>query len=108
QKNEAFFNLWTRKEALLKATGEGIGELLNQVQVSFLSGEDARLLRLPSVWRGAETDWSLTHLSPASGYLGALAVSGKVDRVNCRPFQTTIMELPLSSAPSGLVTAMNL
>lgn len=47
QKLVAFFNLWTRKEAWLKATGEGIGRLLNQVEVSFMPGEPARLLTLP-------------------------------------------------------------
>src|SRR5436190_14319682 len=36
---DAFFNLWTRKEALLKATGEGIAHSLRSVEVSFLPYE---------------------------------------------------------------------
>src|SRR5438876_41211 len=47
QKAEAFFNLWTRKEAWLKATGEGITRWLNRVEVTFLPGEKAQLLALP-------------------------------------------------------------
>ncbi|HEV2393476.1 MAG TPA: 4'-phosphopantetheinyl transferase superfamily protein [Verrucomicrobiae bacterium] len=47
EQSSAFFSLWTRKEALLKATGEGIGHLLNQVEVSFLPGEPVRIIRMP-------------------------------------------------------------
>lgn len=69
----AFFNLWTRKEAWLKATGEGITHLLNQVEVGFLPGEPARLLKLPT---GYSTGiWTLRELAPAPGYAAALAVA---------------------------------
>jgi 4'-phosphopantetheinyl transferase len=73
QRSEAFFNLWTRKEALLKATGEGIGHHLNQVEVTFLPGEPARILALPT-FLGSPSDWSLTSFTPAPGYAAALAV----------------------------------
>jgi 4'-phosphopantetheinyl transferase len=76
QKPLGFFRLWTRKEAWLKATGEGITNLLDQVEVSFLSGEPARLLRLPERWSG-EVDWSLSHFDPEPGYVGALAIARK-------------------------------
>jgi 4'-phosphopantetheinyl transferase len=73
QQPAAFFNLWTRKEALLKATGEGIGRLLNQVEVSFLPGQPARVLSLPAEpWAGHE--WSLVDLPISPVYVGALAV----------------------------------
>jgi 4'-phosphopantetheinyl transferase len=71
-KPEAFFNLWTRKEAWLKATGEGIGHLLNKVEVSFLPGEPAKLLSLP---QDSTSRWTLTDLAPAPGFAGALAVA---------------------------------
>jgi 4'-phosphopantetheinyl transferase len=44
----AFFTLWTRKEALLKAIGEGIGQSLDRVEVTFLPGVPARVLSLPT------------------------------------------------------------
>ena len=34
-KMTAFFNCWARKEALLKASGEGLGKPLNQIEVFF-------------------------------------------------------------------------
>jgi 4'-phosphopantetheinyl transferase len=71
QKPVAFFNLWTRKEAWLKATGEGIGHLLNKVEVSFLPGEPAQLLSLP---QDSTSCWTLTDLAPAHGFAAALAV----------------------------------
>jgi 4'-phosphopantetheinyl transferase len=68
---QAFFNLWTRKEAWLKATGDGIGHLLNQVEVSFCPGESARFVRLPD--NANELDrWRLHELTPAVGFAAAL------------------------------------
>jgi 4'-phosphopantetheinyl transferase len=81
-KPSAFFNLWTRKEALLKATGAGIAGGLNNVEVSFLEGEPARLLSIaddPSKAAG----WFLHNLEAAAGFAGAVAVQGICDTVQC-------------------------
>ena len=73
QQPTAFFNLWTRKEALLKAMGEGIAHSLNRVEVSFLPGEPARVLSLPAgQWAGCE--WSLVELAISPAYAAALAL----------------------------------
>jgi 4'-phosphopantetheinyl transferase len=72
QKRLAFFNLWTRKEAWLKATGEGIGHLLGAVEVTFVPGERAQLVSLP---QGETTNWSLFELDPGPGFTAALAVA---------------------------------
>lgn len=69
---QAFFNLWTRKEAWLKATGEGIAHRLSQVEVSFMPGEPARLLNIPIDLSGTNR-WALAALAPAAGYIAALA-----------------------------------
>lgn len=82
QKPVAFFNLWTRKEAWLKATGEGIGYLLNRVEVSFLSNEPARLLALPDN-SAPLTHWALHDLSPAPGFAAALAIAHPTARLHC-------------------------
>jgi len=71
---DAFFNLWTRKEAWLKATGEGIAHLLPEVEVSFLPGAPGQLMNLPPGWK--IHDWSLLELSPASGFTAAMAIRG--------------------------------
>ena len=82
QKPRAFFNLWTRKEAWLKATAEGISDSLNRVEVSFLPGEPARLIRLFGSCEAVQ-EWSLCELTPASGYIGALAAPVKQVPINC-------------------------
>lgn len=72
QKPSAFFNLWTRKEAMLKATGEGITGGLNRVEVSFLDGEPARVLAIGGDAAKA-SEWKLCNLLPAEGFVGAVA-----------------------------------
>jgi 4'-phosphopantetheinyl transferase len=82
QKAPAFFNLWTRKEAWLKATGEGIAHSLNLVEVSFLPGEPAQLLNIPEPLRQG-LRWSLHDLAPASQFAAALAVAGEGVNLRC-------------------------
>lgn len=72
QRPAAFFNLWTRKEAWLKATGEGIAHMLNQVEVSFLPGDPVRLLNLPAGY-GGELAWSLHAINPRPDIVVAVA-----------------------------------
>lgn len=73
EKPKAFFNLWTRKEAYLKATGAGIGESLSEAEVSFLANEPARFISLFGD-RHAGDHWRLCELDPAAGFVAALAV----------------------------------
>jgi 4'-phosphopantetheinyl transferase len=82
QKLPAFFNLWTRKEAWLKATGDGISDCLGQVEVSFLTGEPARLISLPGSTEAVH-NWTLRELVPAPGYVGALAAPADDIHLNC-------------------------
>lgn len=73
QRREAFYCGWTRKEAYLKGRGEGLSYGLDSVEVSLGPGE-------PAVILGASDDpdvsghWTVQHLSPAPGYVGAVAV----------------------------------
>lgn len=79
-KRAGFFNVWTRKEAYVKGRGQGIFHELNAVTVSLVPGEPARLLtdeRDP----GAPGQWSLQTLEVPSGYAGAVAVEGGIQRV---------------------------
>ncbi len=83
QRMPAFFHAWTRKEAFLKAIGVGLSYGLERVEVTLGPGEPARLTSLD----GAETRarcWSMRHLEPAPGYVGALALERHDYRLICR------------------------
>ncbi len=82
QKPTAFFNLWTRKEAWLKATGDGIAQYLNRVEVSFLPETPARLLSLPGDFQ-PEITWSLHELAPSAGFAAAMSVAAENPLVTC-------------------------
>ena len=56
KKRNAFFNCWTRKEAFIKAVGEGLGYPLNDFEVTLLSNEPVQInhiqqnLDIPKQW----------------------------------------------------------
>ncbi len=89
QQTDGFFACWTRKEAFLKATGQGIGEDLAKVEVTLTPWDDPEFLSIKGEPR-ARAEWQLRSFSPAPGYLAALAFArhdlvlsrGKV----CLPF----------------------
>jgi 4'-phosphopantetheinyl transferase len=68
----AFYRCWTRKEAVIKATGEGLSLPLGDFAVSL--DERPRVLRMPDAWGGR---WTLLDLAPGDGYAGAIAVRGE-------------------------------
>jgi 4'-phosphopantetheinyl transferase len=75
QKQEAFFNCWTRKEAYIKAIGNGLAQPLDKFDVSLAPGEPACLLNVEGAPEEASR-WSLKALTPAPGYVAAMAVEG--------------------------------
>ena len=68
----AFFQLWTAKEAYLKATGEGISGGLDQVQVCL--GNPLKFIHLPQ--NQSSLNWTVSSLTPYPGYQGAVVVPG--------------------------------
>ena len=72
-KHRAFFNCWTRKEAFVKAVGEGLSHPLDDFEVTLRPGEEARLLEVEGSTARAAA-WSLVDLSPMDGWVGAVAV----------------------------------
>jgi 4'-phosphopantetheinyl transferase len=70
-----FFNCWTRKEAYIKARGQGLSLPLDQFDVSLTPGEPAALLQTRDLPDEAAR-WSLWELHPGPGYIAALAVEG--------------------------------
>ncbi len=74
-KEEAFFNCWTRKEAYLKAVGEGLAAPLDSFDVTLALDEPPRMLTLEGDAERAAR-WFLHHLRPAPDYVGAVAIEG--------------------------------
>lgn len=74
-KEEAFFNCWTRKEAYLKAVGEGLAAPLDSFDVTLAPGEAPRMLTLEGDAARAER-WFFEHFRPYPDYIGALAIEG--------------------------------
>lgn len=68
QRFDAFFRFWTRKEALLKGTGEGLSVTLDSFSV--FSKHDADFCRLQT----DGTQWLIQDVSVAAGYAAALAI----------------------------------
>ena len=85
QKREAFYNCWTRKEAYIKAIGDGLVHPLDKFDVSLAPGEQARLIRVEGKPEEASR-WSLVSLTPAPNYVAALAVEGHDWHLSCWQF----------------------
>jgi 4'-phosphopantetheinyl transferase len=67
-----FFSCWTRKEAFVKALGEGLRVPLDQFDVSLAPGEPAQLLRVERML-GDVRGWRLDSFSPLPGFIAAVA-----------------------------------
>jgi 4'-phosphopantetheinyl transferase len=80
---QAFFNCWTRKEAFIKARGEGLSFPLDRFEVSLDPKEPAALVSVRDDPREASR-WSLQALPVEEGYAAALAVEGHAWRLEQR------------------------
>jgi 4'-phosphopantetheinyl transferase len=79
---DAFFACWTRKEAYIKAQGDGLSLPLAAFDVTLVPDEQARLT-------GTRPDpaeasrWSLHDLPVGNGYKAALAIQGTDRQLKC-------------------------
>ena len=73
RQREAFYVLWTRKEAYLKALGCGLIQSLDRSAISSQLGRSANL-QWPSTDSMEITDWFLETLVPVPGFVAALAL----------------------------------
>jgi 4'-phosphopantetheinyl transferase len=70
---EAFFRCWTRKEAFIKASGEGLARGLGSFEVSIEPGDCDALLGASDDPAAAER-WQLANVDAAPGFASAVAV----------------------------------
>jgi len=71
ERSLGFFNCWTRKEAFIKALGEGLSHPLDRFDVSLAPGEPARILRVGGA-PGEHCGWRMQSFVPAAGFVSAL------------------------------------
>ena len=88
ERQTAFFRCWTRKEAFIKAVGEGFSFPLDRFDVTFAPGEAPAILSI----RGRTDEasrWTLAEFPVPEGYLAAVAVRATGVRVVCRDWAGT-------------------
>jgi 4'-phosphopantetheinyl transferase len=96
-RREAFFRCWTRKESYIKAIGAGLSVPLDGFQVTFSPDSAARIVHIGHD-AGAASAWTLQHLEPAPGYVGALAYRAPARQVELHPLQQAQEILDLLSS----------
>jgi 4'-phosphopantetheinyl transferase len=80
KKQDAFFSCWTRKEAYVKARGEGLSLDLRSFDVAFAPDQPASLFSVGDDPNKIQR-WSLAELSAPVGYTAAFAVGGVAPRI---------------------------
>lgn len=91
-----FFNCWTRKEAFIKALGDGLYHPLDSFDVSLAPAESASILRIGDIL-GDQCGWRLYSFVPLSGYVGAIVIESPVRQVDSS----------ISLPPSDCLTAVS-
>jgi 4'-phosphopantetheinyl transferase len=66
-----FFYCWTRKEAFIKAIGDGLFHQFDSFDVSLAPGEPAKILRIKDMPE-SECGWCLNSFSPLPGLVAAV------------------------------------
>jgi len=85
-RTDAFFACWTRKEAFVKARGDGLSFPLDRCEVSLAPHMPAALLAVRDDPAEAGR-WSLHSLRPSDGYAAAVAVEGRGHGLSCRTWE---------------------
>ena len=70
ERTKLFFQLWTAKEAYLKALGTGLSGSLTSIEIALDLHQHPYIQSLEE----DKLDWSLYSCTPAKSYLGAIAV----------------------------------
>jgi len=85
QQQTAFYACWTRKEAFIKAIGDGLSYPLDGFDVSLAPGEPAQLLQIRGEPNGHHY-WTMNSFVPAEAYNGATVVENVNTELTCLQF----------------------
>jgi 4'-phosphopantetheinyl transferase len=86
-RTDGFFNCWTRKEAYIKAVGDGLSLPLGSFQVTLQPGVAARMLGLNGNAEAAK-GWTLQTFTPAPDYAGAIAYRDRERPLTIEPLRS--------------------
>lgn len=78
----AFVQLWTHKEAVLKALGEGLSFGLDRVEFELDDNGQAGRLRRMASSAGPIEEWQVQRFEPAAGFTGSIAWRGPARDLN--------------------------
>jgi 4'-phosphopantetheinyl transferase len=82
EKLRLFYDFWTRKEAFIKAIGDGLSFPVHQIEALLPLGQSSRRLGPVGGVEGTPT-WTLRALAPDPAFAAALVVEGEVCAVRC-------------------------
>jgi 4'-phosphopantetheinyl transferase len=81
EKLELFYHLWTKKESLIKANGQGLSYPINTIETIALSSGSNILLTNEKNILQQEEEWYYYELETPKNYSGAIAMENKIDEV---------------------------
>lgn len=97
-RQRAFFDCWTRKEAFVKALGEGLFLSLDRFDVSLAPDDQPRVLAVDGNDQLAR-EWSLAALDVSGGFAGALATRWRPRPIRAWDLDTRLLALGPVGAP---------
>ena len=88
ERDDAFFRCWTRKEAFVKATGDGLSRDLSSFSVSLEHADETSVV-FHSMEDGGldarqQEGWSVYSFVPAPGYIGSTVIRTPVNGLKIR------------------------
>lgn len=97
-RDRAFFTCWTRKEAYIKAVGDGLARPLDRFDVTFLDADEPQLTLHDH--NGEPHPWVVYPLAPIAGYASAL-VSDRDQDVSCWDYCDEAQIIPTNAYGAG-------
>jgi len=85
EQNLAFLTAWTRKEAFLKATGEGLSDKISTIDIAFPLSHPTAWPPSPTAGKGK---WEIHPIPLPAGFCGALVVEDPADPGRAGPLAT--------------------
>lgn len=81
----AFYQLWTRKEALVKLLGIGMSQNLKSLEAGFSDDQSIRLSTLGPNFSGSDSrEWRVSQIyTPEYNYVGAIALQSRMELLYC-------------------------